>query len=220
VPRLGQKRGQRAVETGDPNILHCTRCETVKPKEQFPKKKGDKYGSWCKACKHAERVIRRIAGVVTPGSEERFWSRVEKTDGCWFWRGGITTEGYGRFFHGGTDVPVHHMPMIFRGETPPKYPMVCDHICRTRNCVRPDHIRVVHQRINSVENSGSAWAINKAKTHCDHGHDITQPGSYYSYIPGTRNCKICSAMHAKSDRIARQLGLEPRPEWFERKRAA
>lgn len=29
--------------------------------------------------------------------EERFWSMVEKTDGCWLWRGATDKDGYGFF---------------------------------------------------------------------------------------------------------------------------
>ena len=32
---------------------------------------------------------------LTPEVEAEFWALVEKTDSCWFWRGRLTTQGYG-----------------------------------------------------------------------------------------------------------------------------
>lgn len=147
----------------------CSHCHEHLPLERFGRYDravdGRKYV--CKPCIKVYRGKLRAEGKITPGGEQRFWGKVEKTDECWLYRGGITTDGYGRFYYGGKDVPAHHMPMIFAGQEPPKFPMVSDHLCKTRNCVRwPDHIRIVHQGVNTLENSNSCWAKNKAKTHC------------------------------------------------------
>lgn len=102
---------------------------------------------------------------------DRFWEKVDMDvvgPGCWFWRGKANGDGYGRIWDNSvkkTRKP-HHIAMELLGYPLPEWPMVCDHMCRTRNCVNPSHVRIVHQGINTTENSFSVWALNKAKTHC------------------------------------------------------
>jgi hypothetical protein len=100
--------------------------------------------------------------------------------------------------------------------------MFIDHTCRNRKCVNPRHLRVVTPTVNGLENNSNPWAINKAKTHCNHGHDITEPGSYYASAPQgnpCRTCKECARLTSLADKYARKLGLSPRPEWIGRKAA-
>ena len=149
----------------------CPRCEVVKVRADYHTRgaSSDGMAPYCKVCANARRVERRERGLVTPGSEERFWKYVERSggpDACWHWLGGKVSDGYGRFHYAGKEVASHHMPLIFAGITPPKYPMVCDHLCRNRGCVNPKHIRIVHQGTNTLENSLSRFALNRAKTHC------------------------------------------------------
>lgn len=176
----------------------CPRCGITKPRAEYHKRtsSSDGLSPYCMAClKERRKELRARAPEGAPGAEERFWSRVEKTDTCWLWRGGITTQGYGRFFYRGKDVPSHHMPMIFRGETPPKYPMVCDHLCRVRNCVRPDHIEVTTQGVNTYRGV-SPFAKNKAKTHCIRGHEFSPENTRLTFRDGKplRQCKACEGM--------------------------
>jgi hypothetical protein len=174
----------------------CSHCKTEKPLTEYYRHKNTKdgLGYVCKDCRRQYRRDYAALGIVKPGAEERFWSRVEKTDGCWFWRGGITTEGYGRFFHGGKDVPAHHMPMIFAGCEPPRYPMVCDHLCRVRHCVRwPDHVEVVTQGENTYRGV-SPFARNKAKTECIRGHPFDEVNTQWIERDGkpARQCRACA----------------------------
>ena len=34
--------------------------------------------------------------MTAPTAEQRFWTKVDKTGGCWLWTGGVQ-HGYGRF---------------------------------------------------------------------------------------------------------------------------
>ena len=38
--------------------------------------------------------------MTTEGIIKRFWTFVEKTGGCWNWKGSKTTTGYGNFRYG------------------------------------------------------------------------------------------------------------------------
>lgn len=75
---------------------------------------------------------------------DRFWRRIEKTDGCWFWRGPYYRNGYGILY-----VPprpglsrrlmVHRVSWTLNRGVIPDGMMVL-HRCDNRGCVRPDHL--------------------------------------------------------------------------------
>src|SRR5687767_6158966 len=48
--------------------------------------------------------------LAIPSLEEKFWSRVEKSEGCWLWMGGIYKSGYGEFSYAkNVNVLAHRM---------------------------------------------------------------------------------------------------------------
>lgn len=77
-------------------------------------------------------------------TEERFWSKVNKTDTCWLWTGGCN-RGYGRFKINYKLVFVHRYSYILhKGEIAEG--LVVRHTCDVSNCVNPDHLLVgTHQ---------------------------------------------------------------------------
>lgn len=68
--------------------------------------------------------------------EERFWSKVNKTSGCWLWTGALKN-GYGAFRGpNGTTVRAHRLAWELTNEKIPNGLHVC-HECDNRRCVRP-----------------------------------------------------------------------------------
>ena len=45
--------------------------------------------------------------------EERFWTRVQKTEGCWLWTGQIESNGYGRIAGPGGRMLMAHRAFAF-----------------------------------------------------------------------------------------------------------
>lgn len=69
-------------------------------------------------------------------SEADFWSRVERTEGCWLYRGPLMPNGYGAF---GRRHYAHRYSYEIAFGPIPDGLFVC-HRCDTRDCVRPSHL--------------------------------------------------------------------------------
>lgn len=96
---------------------------------------------------------RRAQGTPLSGRvplSQRFWDKVEKTDGCWLWRAARDLNGYGRV--GADEGPKRTMLAhraawtLLRGDIPDG--LVLDHLCRNPQCVNPAHLEPVTQRVN------------------------------------------------------------------------
>lgn len=114
---------------------------------------------------------------------------------CRLWKGYCTDKGYAQFrVHRKTRRAARVAYEIFVGPIPVGY--VLDHLCRRRNCVNPEHLEPVTNRINLLRGNTFA-ARHAAKTHCVHGHEFTPENTHLYYYPKwkdrlpTRICKQC-----------------------------
>ena len=75
---------------------------------------------------------------------EEFWAKVDKSDGCWEWRGGHLfrrpgVPSYGSLNWRGVNTPAHRVAwMLTNGPIPAG--LWCLHHCDNQGCVRPDHL--------------------------------------------------------------------------------
>ena len=82
--------------------------------------------------------------------EERFWSKVNKTDTCWLWIAG-RTRGYGKFRFDGKQSLAHRVSWLLAGNTIPNGLVLCHaahDVCGNKHCVNPAHLRIDTQAVN------------------------------------------------------------------------
>ena len=90
--------------------------------------------------------------------------------GCWIWMGAIGSHGYGQVrVQEGTTIVHRILYEEAHGDIPEH--LECDHLCRVRCCVNPDHIELVTRRENIRRGIGPA-AKQMAQTHCLQGHPL------------------------------------------------
>jgi hypothetical protein len=137
-------------------------------------------------------------GVYPRGGtiEDRLWSRVFKTDGCWVWQGPPAAGGrYGRINYQGRDRVVHVVAWIITNGLMP-IGLEIDHLCRNTMCVRPGHLEPVTHQENVRRGT---WA-GRRLTCVKHGPTTNTTSGY-----------VCRPCHRESNRqYRRRHGAQPR----------
>jgi hypothetical protein len=82
---------------------------------------------------------RKCTDTARQSTADDFWLKVEKTEGCWYWKGCKTAKGYGVFTFGGKQYRAHRVAYDLTHKEP-LGERLGRHSCDTPSCVRPDHI--------------------------------------------------------------------------------
>ena len=131
--------------------------------------------------------------------DDRFWEKVRKTRGCWYWTASTDPLGYG-FFHvsGRKKVRAHRVAWELTNGPIPQGMLVC-HTCDHPSCVRPDHLFLGtnDDNLKDMARKGRARNAHMGQTHCKRGHEFT-PGNTIVRPNGARACRACTNARSRS----------------------
>lgn len=128
---------------------------------------------------------------------ERFWNRVTTSDGCWLWNGQKTHNGYGTASLAGTTQMAHRIAyQLLVGPIPEG--LTLDHLCKTKLCVRPEHLEPVTLRENILRGD-CPTAKNARKTECFRGHPLVGDNVMVDKRRG-RTCRTCKNDYNRKNR--------------------
>lgn len=149
-----------------------------------------------------------------PRARARFWAKVEKTEGCWFWKGAIAKSGYGNFRASTAKTVSAHRAAWEFTHGPIENDDEVLHECDVRNCVRLSHLFRGTQADNMRDMHAKGRGMS-GETHWLHSHPERSP-------QGERNgaAKLTEAdvreiwrLHETGawsmGRIGRHLGVSP-----------
>lgn len=127
-----------------------------------------------------------------PRMPDRFWNKIEVNGdtGCWEWTASKNHNGYGLYVVSIKPRKLqgaHRAAFIALRFDPEE--LVCDHLCRVRHCVNPNHMRAVTIRTNTLAGTGYS-AVNARKTHCPQGHPYDGENLLLEE-DGSRKCRTC-----------------------------
>jgi len=132
-----------------------------------------------------ELKTNKLSIELTEKQKKVFWSKVIKTEKCWFWTGRQNNVGYGMFYNK-SEMYVHRISyMLLVGDIPVSKPEL-DHYCYNRNCVNPGHM-LPTTRTGNLRNrqkqiggndltpyfaDGNKSVVTLMRTHCSNDHKI------------------------------------------------
>ena len=122
---------------------------------------------------------------------ERFWSKVNKTDVCWYWTAYRDDKGYGTFGLNGKLQKAHRVAYeLTYGAIPDGAHIL--HSCDNPPCVNPAHLRAGTRSDNMRDKVARGHDYNTNKTNCESGHPFDEINTYVT-PDGRRNCRKCRA---------------------------
>jgi hypothetical protein len=93
-------------------------------------------------CRHCGQQFRRCySHQIHCDPKCAFWENVTPSEGCWEWRGTVTSHGYGTFSFNGNHIRTHRYSYeLHDGSIPTGFAVL--HSCDNPRCCNPSHLRL------------------------------------------------------------------------------
>lgn len=125
------------------------------------------------------------------------WDNKVRPSTCLVWIGATNNKGYGVVIVNSHTELAHRIAYeAHYGPIPDG--LVLDHLCRVRNCVRPEHLQPVTQAEN-MRRGRSAAALQVGDT-CQNGHHIADNELLYTRPSGATECLECRREGRRANR--------------------
>lgn len=134
---------------------------------------------------------------VRPTVEQRFFDKVNKTEGCWLWVAPPGESGYGYLAINRRPVLAHRFSYELHNGPIPEGLQV-NHTCDVRTCVNPEHLYSGTQQENMRDRDTRGRNPMSNKTHCKRGHPYDEENTYNRL--SSRSCRACNALRGREKR--------------------
>lgn len=194
--RKGRWRPHNATKT------HCLHGHEFTPENTRVHTKRGWVERYCRQCKRDRSTAPKRSRKPIP---ERFWSHVQRGEGCWEWRGARSQRGYGFLYRTSERLPgdrgllpqqrvfAHRVAWTLTRGPIPEGMLVCHH-CDNPPCVNPEHLFLGTDADNHADMVAKGRARNgsMSKTHCKRGHEFTPENTArFASSPQRRICRAC-----------------------------
>lgn len=142
---------------------------------------------------------------------DRFWRHVEKTDGCWMWRGCLGQNGYGHVKGVGDKIRSTHRVAWELARGPIPVGMHVCHRCDVRACVNPDHLFLGTARDNARDMARKGRCKEQRGERNTHAKLTTEDVIAIRNMANTTTCRSIGARFGISDSHA--SGIIRRKWW-------
>jgi hypothetical protein len=143
-----------------------------------------------------------------PTLEQRLLKRVVRSEGgCWMWTGAKNLQGYGKISVQNHPEQAHRVSYEhYVGPIPDG--MQIDHICHTRACINPDHLRPVTPKQNNEHRAGPSAVSSSGVLGVNWDKDRKKWAAYVTHHGKTQSVgRFDDLADAEAAVIARRLEL-------------
>lgn len=128
--------------------------------------------------------------------------RIEvQPDGCWRWTGRLDPDGYGTWASKKAHRRIYALLVA-----PVAAALTLDHLCRRRDCVRPDHLDPVSLAVNVGRGDSHVWRTRTVA--CPQGHPYDAANTARTPT-GKRYCLTCKREKVAAYRARMREGATP-----------